>query len=190
MARTPPVSRSGLHSKTARPDPETEALARIRLRRTRARAAYAPTPPLGKVARRVARKVIGESGSPLARLRDQWPDIVGEEIAALCRPEKISGTKSGRTLVLRVLPAAAPLIQHQSETIRQRVSVAAGGDILRLKLVQGALAASSHLQAAIPDRPLSPEALARLEASAENIAEPDLRAAIVALGRAVLTEKD
>ena len=34
----------------------------------------------------------------------------------------------GRVLTLRVLPQAAPMVQHQSETIRQRVSVAAGGD--------------------------------------------------------------
>jgi hypothetical protein len=101
----------------------------------------------------------------------------------------MAGTKDGRVLTVRVLPAAAPLIQHQSETIRQRVSVAAGGDIIKLKLVQGELG-SKRRTAILPPREMTPEALAKLEASVQNITDPALRAAIVSLGQAVLTEKD
>ena len=167
-----------------------EALARISLRQNRARPVYPPAPAIGKIARRVARKVIKDKGAPLARLRDQWPDIVGDEIAALSRPQKVTGSKTGRTLTLIVLPAAAPLIQHQSETIRQRVSVAAGGDITKLKLVHGQPGATPSGKKPAVQKTLSADARARLEASVQNITDPALQAAIVALGQVVLAEED
>ncbi len=87
-----------------------------------------------------------------------------------------------------MIPAAAGLVQHQSEMIRQRVSVIAGGDITKIKLVQGPLSNNSYT----PDTkaasiPLTPEQHAALIASARDIDDDKLREAIVALGQAVLT---
>ena len=42
-------------------------------------------------------------------------------------------------LTLLVVPQAAPMVQHQSETLRQRVSVSAGGDITAIRIKQGPL---------------------------------------------------
>ena len=190
MVKPPAPPPQGRHASDPKSDAREEAFARIRLRHARARAAYPHAPSLGKIARRVSRKAIRVKGSPLVRLRDQWPEIVGDEIAALCRPDKITGNKAGRTLTLIVLPAAAPLIQHQSEIIRQRVSVAAGGDITDLKLVQGQLHGLRRKKAPIQRQQLTTKQLADLDASVENIADPALREAIVALGRAVLPEED
>ncbi|MEL7481950.1 MAG: DciA family protein, partial [Pseudomonadota bacterium] len=78
-------------------------------------------------------------GTTLMRLQVDWTDLVGERLSKVCRPVKLSGAKTGQTLTLRVLPAASALVQHQGETLRQRLSVAAGGTIVRLKLEQGPL---------------------------------------------------
>ena len=190
MIKTPSPPHPSGQSPVSAIDLREEALARIRLRHKRARPVRTYATPFGQAARRVTRKAAKQGGSPLAILKDQWPEIVGEEIARYCRPEKITGNKAGRTLTLLVLPAAAPLIQHQSETIRQRVSVAAGGDIAKLKITQGQLGPARRKPSPTPKRTLSPNELTELEASTEAITDPALRQAIVALGKAVLSEKD
>ena len=165
-----------------------EAMARARLRRLRARPVRRPAKAIGHNIRKITRKHLKGTGSPLSKLRDDWEKIVGEKLAKFCRPEKIHGAKTGRTLTLRVLPAAASLIQHQSETIRQRVSTVAGGNITKLKLVQGPLRNVAG-QLRSPPRPLSAQERADLDKGVEKIDSPALKAAIVALGRAVLTDE-
>jgi len=164
-----------------------EAMARARLRRLRARPVRLAPKSVGRDVRRVTRKHLKGTGSPVSKLKDDWEKIVGERLAKLCRPEKISGSKAGRTLTLRVLPAAAALIQHQSETIRQRVSVTAGGDVTKLKLLQGPLRANDK-PIRKPPRPLTAAERADLDQSSAKIESTALKAAIVALGRAVLTD--
>jgi len=164
-----------------------EAMARARLRRMRAKPAFQPRNTLGRNIRKITRKHLKGTGSPISKLRDDWEKIVGERLARLTRPEKISGAKAGRTLTLRVLPAAAALIQHQSETIRQRVSVGAGGNITKLKLIQGPLRATDK-PLPKPARPLTAQEREALEAGTQKIEDPALKAAIVALGRAVLSD--
>lgn len=165
-----------------------EAMARARLKRLRAKPAFQPRNTLGRNIRKITRKHLKGTGSPLAKIRDDWEKIVGERLAKHCRPEKLSGAKTGRTLTLRVVPAAAALIQHQSETIRQRVSVVAGGSIAKLKLVQGPLPSQKSAYKK-PPRPLSGAEREALEESTAKIESPALKAAIVALGRAVLTDE-
>ena len=168
-------------------DPIAEARARVALRYKRARTVKAPPPNIGRVATRYARKALPEAGSGLARLKARWSEIVGESLAKYCEPEKISGGKTGRTLTLKVIPQAAPIIQHRSGEIRQRVSVAAGGNIARLKIVQGPLSGAKAPAPKPPPRSLTAQELAWLEDGVKPIEDPALRAAIVALGKAVLT---
>lgn len=172
-------------------DPIEEARARVRLKYMRARRAHPGAPAIGLVAQRISRKSKSGKLPAIRLLRQRWEHIVGPKLYRFCRPEKITGTKGDRTLVLKVLPAAAPLIQHQSATIRERVSVAAGGDVTKIKLVQGPLTpggATSPPPA--PARQLTPEERTKLKTDSERIADPALRAAIVALGAAVLTAAD
>ena len=79
-------------------------------------------------------------------------------------------------------------MQHQSETIRQRVSVAAGGDITAIRIVQGPISRGAETVTYRPRaRPLTPEEAEIVETGARRIDNPRLRAAIVALGKAVLS---
>lgn len=165
-----------------------EAMARARLKRLRARPLRRPARPIGRDISKVTRKHLKGTGSPLSKLRDDWQTIVGERLAALCRPEKLSGAMTGRILTLRVLPAAAALVQHQSETIRQRVSVIAGGNITKLTLLQGPLHAHDK-PARKPPRPLTAAEREALDKGVERIENAALKAAIVSLGRAVLTDQ-
>ncbi|MEL6258986.1 MAG: DciA family protein, partial [Pseudomonadota bacterium] len=140
-----------------------EALARVRLQRMRGKRARPPAPPVASAARRVLRPFAKKGGAPVTVLKARWKEIAGDKLSKVCRPEKISGGKNGRTLTLVVLAAAAPAVQHQSETIRQRASVALGGDISKVKLVHGALSDRTDLKKP-PPRTLTPEERRGLEA--------------------------
>jgi hypothetical protein len=168
-------------------DPIEEARARVRLRYMRGRAVKQPMAQIGLAAERLTRKVGGKKMPAIQMLKARWREIAGEQLYKFCRPERLSGGKDGRVLTLRVLPQAAPMVQHQSETIRQRVSVAAGGDVTAIKLVQGALTSAEAPKARRVVRQLTPKERAELEASTVGIEDKRLREAIVALGAAMLT---
>lgn len=167
-------------------DPLEEARARVRLRYSRAKPVHPGPGTIGKAAMRLTRKALPKKGATLSRLKVEWADIVGEQLARLCRPEKLTPAKGGRRLTLMVIPAAAGLVQHQSEMIRQRVSVAAGGDITGIKILQGHFRTQTDTPRAALI-PLTPEQKSALIESAGGIEDEKLRAAIVALGEAVLT---
>ena len=170
-------------------DPIEEARARVRLRYQRARKVHPGIPQIGLAAERLGRKVGAKKLPAVQLLQRRWREIVGEKLYPFCRPEKITGGKDGRVLTLRVIPQAAPIVQHQVETIRQRVSVSAGGDIIAIKIVQGAEPTNSR-RASPTSSPLTAAQRRQLEDSVSSIENSALRAAIVALGAAVLTADD
>ena len=167
-------------------DPLEEARARVKLRYAKAKPVHPGPGTIGKAAMRLTRKSLPKKGATLSRLKIQWSEIVGDQLARLCRPEKLTPAKGGRRLTLMVIPAAAGLVQHQSEMIRQRVSVAAGGDITAIKILQGQFGIAKPSPKSQPI-PLTPEQRDALIAGAQTIEDKNLRAAIVALGEAVLT---
>ncbi len=171
-------------------DPIEEARARVRLRYQRATRAHTGMRQIGLAAERVGRKSGAKKLPPIQVLRQRWREIAGEQLYKYCRPERLSGGKDGRVLTLLVLPQAAPMVQHQSETLRQRVSVSAGGDITAIKIKQGPLRNEPAKPLRRKTRPLTPKERKELEAAAERIQDAKLRAAIVALGEAMLTAED
>ena len=158
-------------------DPIEEARARVRLRYQRARKVHPGIPQIGLAAERLGRKVGAKKLPAVQLLQRRWREIVGEKLYPFCRPEKI-------------IPQAAPIVQHQVETIRQRVSVSAGGDIIAIKIVQGALNTSEPAKPRRKAPPLTATQRRQLEDSVSSIENSALRAAIVALGAAVLTADD
>ncbi|WP_169711668.1 DUF721 domain-containing protein [Henriciella litoralis] len=170
-------------------DPLEEARARVKLRHARAKPVRALPKTLGTAATQLARKKLPEKGPAIGRLKIQWADIVGEALARICEPDKIgaSGKGKGRVLTVRCIPAASTMVQHQSELIRQRVSVSLGGDVREIRIIQGPLARAPTLKPHKSSRPLSRDELESLQASIAKIEDNSLRAALLALGEAVLT---
>lgn len=168
-------------------DPIAEARAQVKLRYSRARPVRAPMKPVGLMAERVGRKAGTAKLPPLKQMQLNWRAIVGEQLWRWCQPEKISAGKDGRILMLTVLPQAAPLIQHQSEVIRQRVSVALGGDITSIRIIQGVVRRTGPSEYRRNTRPLTSAERAVIAEKAATVENLRLRAAIVALGEAVLS---
>lgn len=119
-------------------------------------------------------------------LAGRWPEIVGEKLAAVSEPLRVTPGKGGGTLIIRAPSAAAPMIQHAAEHILQRVNLASGSRIKALKIDQ-TLAPSKRLRKPTPERePLSLEERSQLTTTLSEVRAPDLRRALAELGEAVL----
>lgn len=170
-------------------DPLEEAKAQIRLRYLRARALRQPGNSIGFLSQRLTRKLFkNHPKTPhIIKLKMHWPEIVGEEIAKYSYPEKITGLKTNRTLTLKVVPAAAPIIQHQSEVILSRVRTSLGDSITKIRLLQG------PLNLYVPPKKrttktLAPTDLESIAESVKGIEDQKLRNAMQRLGEAVLKD--
>jgi hypothetical protein len=111
----------------------------------------------------------------------RWADIVGERYAKVSSPESIrfpTGKKAGGALTLLVDGAHAPLIQHLTPLIVERVNRFFGyAAINRIVFKQGRLPAPT----ARPERPQLRPVPKELGEGLREIADPELRACLESL---------
>ncbi|SPH23813.1 hypothetical protein DEA8626_02885 [Defluviimonas aquaemixtae] len=139
----------------------------------------------------------GESrGFVVSRLLTHWPEVVGEEIAAMARPVKVGYGREGfgATLMLLTTGAAAPVLQMQLPKIREKVNACYGYNaISRVTITQTAPAGFAEGQVqfapAPPNAPPETDPAVRQRAAAlsGDVHDLRLRAALEALGEKVLS---
>ena len=133
----------------------------------------------------------GESrGFAVTRLLTRWAEIVGPEIAAMARPAKLSyGRGFGATLTLVCGGAAAPLVQSQAPRIVEKVNACYGyAAVSRIRVTQTAPEGFAEPQATYTPPPRrDPELDRRAAETAAEVADPELRAALQALARNILS---
>jgi hypothetical protein len=129
----------------------------------------------------LTRPVAAKRGGVLIRLKAQWPAIVGPEWATAAWPVAL---RAG-ILKLNTRPEAALEVQHRAPLLIERVNVYLGRTVVtRLALVQvtGAFAAASS----DPQQRYTGVGRPRgLNAQLGAIADPELRAALERLAKAV-----
>ena len=142
---------------------------------------------VGKVVRPLAKKF----GSGTTDLSRHWPQIVGDRWAKISKPERFTGGREGRTLIISAPGAAASLIMASSGPIIERLNNFLGaGSVARIKVVQRAMKASPKTKSApLPPRGLTPSEAQELQSGLENITHSGLRDALEKLGRGALTRK-
>jgi len=122
-------------------------------------------------------------GGMLTRLKAQWVAIIGPNLAATTWP-----TALGRDGVLKLHAASsiALELQHRAPVLIERINVFFGRPVIvRLALMQGPLPLVPLLGAPIL-RPLTANEAKGLEDRLSDITEPELRAALAGLGKAVI----
>lgn len=174
----------------------TESEAREILARCRTKPPLRPPPPAGRHLAPLIKKLDAQFGRGASALEPRWSEIVGERLARVCRPQKMTKGRGGApgTLELRVVGAAALLVQHQSEDIIQRVNLFLGSQTIdKLRIQQGPVKPLTEGKSrprpagrrALPPMPASAEA--ELKTQLETV--PDsLKSALQKLGRAVLSQ--
>jgi hypothetical protein len=168
----------------------TESEAREILARRRTRPPLRPPPPAGKSLAPLIRQLDDRFGKGAGALESRWREIVGDRLAAVTRPQKLTKGRGGApgVLELRVAGPAALLVQHQSAEILSRVNLFLGsGAVDRLRIAQGPV--KPLAQAAKPTSrprpaPLPASVEREIETGVEGAPE-GLRAALTKLGRAV-----
>lgn len=170
----------------------TEAEAREILSRRRTRPAPRPAPKAGRALQGLIRELDAKFGRGASALEPRWTEIVGERLARVTRPQKLTRGRGGAggTLELRVAGPAALLVQHQSEEILQRVNLFLGaGSVDKLRIAQGpvkppaSLSPPAKMRSA--PRPLAAHQEAELKAAVADAPDP-LKGPLENLGRAVL----
>jgi len=146
---------------------------------------------IGGLAQRLASDLArhGKGRGSVARLRADWPAIVGPELARVSRPDALLAGRSrtAKALRLRVSGAAALELQHMSGLVIERVNGYFGHKFIEeVRLVQGTIA-----QPPIPRAPPAPDpAIAkRMAGRVAAVKDPELRAALARLGARVTTSR-
>jgi hypothetical protein len=138
---------------------------------------------------RAASELVGEIGGQSFKrfgfvqhsIVSRWSEIVGERYARVSSPESIkfpAGSKAGGVLTLLVEGAHAPLIQHLTPMIVERVNRFFGyAAINRIVFRQG----KPPAPAAAPQRPQLRPVPKDLGEGLREIADPELRACLESL---------
>lgn len=146
---------------------------------------------MGSYLGRITRQALGKRGLSEAEVVLRWPEIVGEQLARQCLPEKLSYRRgaAGGVLQVRVEPAAATVVQHLEPQILERVNTYYGyRAVVRLQLRQQPLPKPAPARRRRP-RPLSERERAALERAVAGADDSPLRRALLALGASVLARK-
>ena len=154
------------------------------MRRPGLRVLAAATRPLTAVALR-------RRGFFEAVIVNRWRNIVGEEHSGWCVPDRISYPRGrqGATLHLLVPGARATELQHLEPLILERVNTTFGYDaIARIAILQGPVPQVPVAQRRT-ERPLAPVEEHWLSDQTRQVRNSELKAALEALGRAVLASE-
>jgi len=112
--------------------PEPQAVLQF-ARRGRARAAGEDT------SNQVA-AVLAKAGFSDPTLVLRWRDIVGDDVARIAQPTKLTRGADGDVLTLKCETGATVFLQHETRSLIQRINTYLGGSqVARLKLVGGQL---------------------------------------------------
>ena len=126
--------------------------------------------------------VARRGGGVLARLKAEWGTIIVHDWAEVTWPSALG--RDG-VLKLRTASGVALELQHHAPLIIERINLFFGRHVVaRLTLVQGPLPLAPARGGPII-RPLTPSEADALDARLCEVDDPELRAALARLGRAV-----
>lgn len=178
----------------SRPDPRPhwrekleEEAARARLAARRAIPQSRGAPRVSQVVMRALGPVLRQAGPAPDSLQGRWREIVGERIAEITTPIRVSPGRNGATLHLSAPSSAAPILQHAAEHILERVNIATGAKVTQLKIIHGK--AAPKVKPAAPQATLSPLQRAELVRELSGLQSAPLRDAFASLGEAIRTRQ-
>jgi hypothetical protein len=133
-------------------------------------------------------------GFAVSRVLTHWDEVVGPDIAAMCRPVGISYGKGGMGATLTVLTtgAQAPIVDMMRDRLRDRVNAAYGHRAVNhVRITQTAATGFAEGRAAFAPAPRQPDPKLQARAAevAEDVQDTELRLALGALAHNVLSQR-
>lgn len=152
----------------------------------------------GSLLQQQIRKAGESRGFAVTRLLTHWPEIVGEDVAAMARPVDVKYGRQGLGATLSVLTtgAMAPMVEMQKEQMRDKVNGVYGYNaIARIRVTQTAPTGFAEGQADFtyarqPKAKPAPTPEIRAEAAevAGGVTDQSLQQALERLAQNVLTK--
>ncbi len=144
---------------------------------------------LGASIDKIVKPLLGTRGFGAASVVTQWPQVVGEALARETLPERIAypmGERSEGTLHLRVANSALALeLQHLEPQLIERINSHFGyRAVARIRLIQGPITRAAPQKPKAVDK-ISPEMAEKLERQVAAVENPELKAALKALGERI-----
>ena len=136
-------------------------------------------------------------GFAVTRVLTHWTEIVGEDMASICRPVDVKYGRQGLGATLTVLTtgAQAPMLEMQKDKLRARVNQVYGYNAIeRLRITQTASTGFAEGQAVFAHKPkatpknVTPEIRTEAARMAQTAQDSDLRDALERLSRNFLTK--
>ncbi|MBB4265143.1 DUF721 domain-containing protein [Roseospira visakhapatnamensis] len=159
------------------------------------------TQTVGRILEPATRRLLGRRGLALGTLMTHWEAVVGAGLARHCIPVKLVMPRKGAAAslggVLHVKAAAGAMateLMHRAPLVCERINATLGyRAVERMQVTQGPLPGRAGRKRArgpaLPPAPPSPARLAALDTRLAGVEDPDLRAALARLGKAVLTTR-
>ena len=154
--------------------------------------------PVSDYVSRLLDPVIERRAGMSMDLKTSWVDIVGEDYAAYCRPEKCNWPKKAdvddsfqpATLVLACEEGHAIYLQHDTGLIIERVNGFFGFHAVdRIKFVQKPLNQPSKREKQRMTEPLEAEGLSALKKSISGVEDDKIRDALERLGKNIFSKR-
>ncbi|MET0546524.1 MAG: DciA family protein [Caulobacterales bacterium] len=165
-----------------------QRLAKLYLEQVKTLPQRRPARRAGDAALKIVKSLGRDPEPQMSALKENWGEIVGTSFSSRSAPEKLTKSKQGLTLTLKVEGAAAPMIQHQATQILARVNLFAGSPgVKALNIVQGPVTKSAARKAAPPPRlaVLDSGQEAEIEDLLAGITDEKLKASLRRLGRGI-----
>lgn len=163
---------------------------------------YYPAKPraLGDVVAPLMREAARERSFALVQLMLQWDALVGERIAKLCRPARLSFPRRPKehdedkmpepaVLILRVDKAASLEIQHMADVILSRVNAHFGWPMVGKIVLKAGIIKQPVTSTTVEAQPLDPMIKLRAGVLVGKLEDETLRCALIQLGAKVLSQK-
>ena len=138
---------------------------------------------------KITKPIFGKRGFQEAAIVTDWPHVVGATLARHTVPEQISFPRSGRTdgtLKLKIGSSALALeLQHLTPQLIDKINTYFGYSAVgRIQIVQGTVSEQQP-----PNKgpvPIPEDTLRKLDQRLAFVSDPDLKAALSALGSQLL----
>lgn len=146
---------------------------------------------IGRTVPDIAGTALGKRGLAFGALISDWESIVGANLSRHTLPEKLSfprGKRENATLHIRAMGPIALELQHLEPLILERINGFFGyRAVSKIRLVHAALPNPPRRPVRV--RELTKDEELRLADSTASVENPDLRAVLERLGRAMLARK-
>jgi len=148
--------------------------------------------PIGQQISRLTKRAFGRRGFADGVIIANWKSVIGDHLAELSEPERITypqGKRAGGTLHLRIASGSIAVeLQHLEPLLIERINGHFGYKAVdKVRLIQAPLEKLGHSNQRTPRPPLSEDKVREVAEMLSTVEDPDIQEALDRLARAILS---